>query len=162
MDDFEARMEEALLEAWFRSMFSELFCPYAGGGGQYFRRSSYRYGSGSSRGYTGCGYTKDQLRDQLRKANYERAKAQTDPRSPDESRKSVEPEAEKRQQKAMIRRAKKRRQKIGKKIKNPQHESVYKMVCECERQEGTYVNFLHKPQMAKVCIGRSFQKISRS
>ena len=134
MDDFKARMEEALLEAWFRSMFSELFCPYhAGGGGQYFRRSSDRYGSGSSRGYTGSGYTKDQLR----KANYERAKAQTDPpRSRDESRKSVEPEAEKRQQKAMIRRAKKRRQKSGKKIKNPQHESVYKMVCECERQEG--------------------------
>lgn len=132
MNDVRRHMEEALLDAWLRSMF----CPFHAGGGGH-RRPTYSFGSGSSRGYTGSGYTRGT-------ANYEREQfgrrfaSETDSRPREDSKKfeSVESKAANRQRKAEIRRDKKRRQKIGKKFKHPKQEAVYQMISECERDEG--------------------------
>ena len=135
MDGWRRQMEEALMKAYFESMFCSF---HARGARQKVGRSSYTYAS--HRGYTGCGYAKGT-------ANYERAKTEKAARPrEEESRKSesVDSKSENRKgsQKAFLRREKKRRQKIAKKFEHPKHESVYKMICECEREEGTYIRAL--------------------
>jgi len=129
MDGWRRQMEEALMKAYFESMFCSF---HARGARQKVGRSSYTYAS--HRGYTGCGYAKGT-------ANYERAKTEKAARPrEEESRKSesVDSKSDNRKgsQKAFLRREKKRRQKIAKKFEHPKHESVYKMICECEGEEG--------------------------
>ena len=135
MDGWRRQMEEALMKAYFESMFCSF---HARGARQKVGRSSYTYAS--HRGYTGCGYAKGT-------ANYERAKTEKAARPREEESRKSEPvdsksDNRKGSQKAFLRREKKRRQKIAKKFEHPKHESVYKMICECEREEGTYIRAL--------------------